>query len=270
MSGMILSDKLYSAVGYCPKEKEYQENGLLAHATVADIKEKFKDVLVENGMAYTEASEMVDKCCPKFDSGDEDTLTPLGDLTKIFETLRTNGVKTAVCTMDSRDGTMSALDRLGLTSLVDMIMCGDDRTSKPKPAPDNALHICKQLNVCPTETVVIGDTTADTGMAFIAMYIHYKHIKEFNITQMPIIQKINSFSLWLAAFSCIGMSMVANFQGYDNHLASTFSEWFMAISFLVFFVTYYREFQKITISIKVSPRESEIFCPTGDDSRIIV
>lgn len=164
LTGMNLSEQLYSAVGYCPKEKEYQDEGLLAHATVADIKNKFKEVLVENGMDHSEASELVDGCCPDFDSGSKDTLTPLGDLTKIFKTLRTNGVKTAVCTMDSRYGTMTALDSLGLTSMVDMIVCGDDHTSKPKPAPDNALNICKQLNVSPTETVVVGDTTADTGM----------------------------------------------------------------------------------------------------------
>lgn len=164
LTGMELSKQLYSAVGYCPKENEYQDEGLLAHATVADIKNKFKEVLADNGMDYSEASKLVDGCCPDFDSGSEDTLTPLGDLTKIFKTLRTNGVKTAVCTMDSRDGTMTALESLGLTSMVDMIVCGDDHTSKPKPAPDNALNICKQLDVCPTETVVVGDTTADTGM----------------------------------------------------------------------------------------------------------
>ncbi|KXJ11726.1 DNA damage-regulated autophagy modulator protein 1 [Exaiptasia diaphana] len=199
------------------------------------------------------------------------------------------------------------------------------------------------------------------------MYIHYKHIKEFNITQMPMVQKVNNFSLWLAAFACLGMSMVANFQyvnsaiphligafmvfglgilycwlqsyishkmrslgmsstlttvtrsilsllatifflitsiagpismsqradsksggnsstvqpptsashwneslkGYDNHLASTFCEWLMAISFLLFFLTYFREFQKISVSIKVSPKESEVFYPTEDTSQVM-
>lgn len=163
-TGMALSDDLYSAVGYCPKKNEYRDDSLLAHAVVSDIKDKFKDVLVDNGMDYDSASDLVDGCCPDFDSGDKDTLTPLGDLKKIFETLQTNGVKTAVCTADDRDGTMSALDRLGLTHMVDMIICGDDHISKPKPAPDNALNICKELNVCPTKTVVVGDTVADTGM----------------------------------------------------------------------------------------------------------
>lgn len=164
LTGLNLSEKLYSAVGYCPKANEYEDNGLLAHATIADIKDKFKEVLVENGVDELEASQLVDGCCLDIDTGDEETLAPLGDLTKIFQTLKSNGVKTAVCTMDSRHGTMTALHQLGLVSMIDMIVCGDDEISKPKPAPDNALNICKDLNVCPTKTVVIGDTTADTGM----------------------------------------------------------------------------------------------------------
>ena len=45
-----------------------------------------------------------------------------------------------------------------------MLVCGDDDISIPKPAPNNALTICKALNVDPTEAVVIGDTIADMGM----------------------------------------------------------------------------------------------------------
>ena len=59
---------------------------------------------------------------------------------------------------------MSALDRLGLMKMVDKIVCGDDKDTKPKPHPETALEICKELNVCPTQTVIIGDTYADTTM----------------------------------------------------------------------------------------------------------
>ncbi|XP_031572290.1 uncharacterized protein LOC116306383 [Actinia tenebrosa] len=164
MTGLNLSAKLYSAVGYCPRAKAYQDNGLLAHATIANIKDRIKEVLVESGIDELEASKLVDECCADVDTGDKETLQPLGDLPKIFQTLKSKGIKTAICTMDSRHGTMTALHQLGLVPLIDMIVCGDDEISKPKPAPDNALNICKDLNVCPTKTVVIGDTTADTGM----------------------------------------------------------------------------------------------------------
>ncbi|XP_031572292.1 DNA damage-regulated autophagy modulator protein 2-like isoform X2 [Actinia tenebrosa] len=220
----------------------------------------------------------------------------------------------------------------------------------------------------PPESCIFGQfLNMAAVIAFVAMYLHYKHIKEFNITQTPIIQKLNMFSLWLSAFACLGMSMVANFQyinseaphfvgafmvfclgiaycwiqsyitykmraqgmsstlalvtrfflsfaatvfflitiiaaavasseykkrkvptptpvvsttphmkwnksdpGYKNHLASTFGEWLMAISFLLFFLTYYREFKKIVITIKVAPKDSEIFFPTEDNSGAVV
>ena len=44
------------------------------------------------------------------------------------------------------------------------------------------------------------------------MYIHYKHVREFNVTDMPIILKLNYWSLWIGAFTCLGLSIVANFQ----------------------------------------------------------
>jgi beta-phosphoglucomutase-like phosphatase (HAD superfamily) len=51
-----------------------------------------------------------------------------------------------------------------LQPFVDMIMCGDDPEGRPKPDPHNALHICKTLKVSPTDTIMVGDTPADTLM----------------------------------------------------------------------------------------------------------
>lgn len=202
----------------------------------------------------------------------------------------------------------------------------------------------------------------------LSIYIHYKHIKEFNITDMPLIIRLNVVSLWMGCLACLGMSIVANFQvynslvthmigafmvfglgmvycwmqcvisykmrhmgmssslschtrfilsmavtlffittfvaasvateeltkskdstrgnstttavtptssmyehrwkksdpGYDAHLTSTFSEWFMAICFLLYFLTYFREFQKIQMRIKIEPKNAEIFSSSGN------
>lgn len=200
-------------------------------------------------------------------------------------------------------------------------------------------------------------------IAFVAMYIHYKHVREFNITAMPLIQKLNYWSLWIGAFTCLGLSVVANFQvinslvvhmigavmvfglgmvycwmqavishkmrsqamssalssytrfvlaflvtvffiitivaggastaqykkhkndtvgrydhewkeddpGYQAHLASTFSEWLMSICFLLYFLTFFREFQKINVHIQVRPKNAEIFSSgQHDEARIVV
>ena len=167
-TGLTLADDMYKEVGYCPDKRVYSDGGLLAHATVAEIRQAFVTVLVRSGVSQERAQNLVDNCCKEFDSGDHDTLVPLGDLPAIFETLKAKGVKTAICTTDSREGTLSALHRLGLMDMIDKIVCGDDKETKPKPHPETALGICEALNVCPTETVIIGDTVADTTMGNLA------------------------------------------------------------------------------------------------------
>lgn len=163
-TGLQLEEALYECVGYCPNENKYEDNALLAHGTIAEIKESFRDVLVESGIDEEEAKEIVKDCYKDFDSGDEKTLEPLGDLLKIFETLKSKGIKTAICTADSRSGTVSALEKLGLIELIDEIVCGDDIHTKPKPHPESALGICRSLDICPTQAVLIGDTTRDTDL----------------------------------------------------------------------------------------------------------
>ena len=45
-----------------------------------------------------------------------------------------------------------------------MMVCGDDPQSRPKPDPHNAMWICDTLGVRPADTIMVGDTPADTLM----------------------------------------------------------------------------------------------------------
>ena len=74
------------------------------------------------------------------------------------------GIKIAICTSDSREGTEEFLTKLSLTQFVDMVLCGDDTDSISKPNPHNALHICSKLGVAPSKAIMVGDTPADTIM----------------------------------------------------------------------------------------------------------
>ena len=40
--------------------------------------------------------------------------------------LKERDIKIAICTSDSREGTVEFLERMGLQSMVDIIVCGDD------------------------------------------------------------------------------------------------------------------------------------------------
>lgn len=191
-------------------------------------------------------------------------------------------------------------------------------------------------------------------IGFVVIFIRYKHVKDHSDPGVLLVRRLNYWSLWAGGLSCLGMSMVANFQvinsfpvhmvgavlvfglgmvycwmqaivsykmtsqatsstlssvtrfvlsflvtvsfvttfvagsvsemerengknhtagaryqlkwsktdpGYQVHLASTFSEWLMSLCFLVYFLTYFREFQKITVFIQLRPRDAEIISP---------
>ncbi|RTG89692.1 choline dehydrogenase [Schistosoma bovis] len=89
----------------------------------------------------------------------------LTDMKSMLTTLRQHSIKTAICTSDSRKGTVQALAVLDVLHLLDVIVCGDDPGRLPKPHPDNAEFICKELHVSPEETVMIGDTSTDIAFA---------------------------------------------------------------------------------------------------------
>uniref|UniRef100_A0A0K0DIM6 Phosphoglycolate phosphatase n=1 Tax=Angiostrongylus cantonensis TaxID=6313 RepID=A0A0K0DIM6_ANGCA len=64
-----------------------------------------------------------------------------------------------------RTNTVSMLRWFNVEDLVDIVVCGDDPGSKPKPHPHNAESICRVLQVAPENAVMVGDTLADIGMA---------------------------------------------------------------------------------------------------------
>ena len=81
-----------------------------------------------------------------------------------FQWIDSLDIKIAICTSDSREGTEEFLNKLSLSSYVDMVLCGDDKDSISKPNPHNALFICEKLGVSPSKTIMVGDTPADTIM----------------------------------------------------------------------------------------------------------
>ncbi len=82
----------------------------------------------------------------------------------LLETLRSRGVKTAVCTNKPAPVTTIAIAALGLAPHLDYVLGASDRLAKK---PDAAmLHDCCQaLGVHPREAVMVGDSGADNGAA---------------------------------------------------------------------------------------------------------
>jgi phosphoglycolate phosphatase-like HAD superfamily hydrolase len=91
------------------------------------------------------------------------TTSSKGDLIVLLESLRKAGFQLAICTADNRIPTLESLSALGISTLFDMIVCGDDGLPA-KPNPEIAWTICRTLGADVKSSFIIGDTKADMGL----------------------------------------------------------------------------------------------------------
>ncbi|WKY16632.1 hypothetical protein Q1695_001349 [Nippostrongylus brasiliensis] len=163
-TGLPLSREVYQLLGLCPVEGKVRP-GLLAEGTMEQIKMEMQKLFIRNGLNAEHELNVIDKCIADSQSRCPSTLRAIHDLRYLFSTLRENDVKIAICTADNRMNTMSMLRRFNVEDLVNIVVCGDDQGSKPKPHPHNATSICRALQVAPENAIMVGDTLADLGMA---------------------------------------------------------------------------------------------------------
>jgi len=157
-----VTDELYDMLGYDSKSKKVRM-GMLAEKTHPYIKEKVVELLKSQcKFSQWEAEEVMKKTWK--DTPEDLQIKMTGNLSSLFKQLKAKDIKIAICTSDSREGTQEFLTKLSLDSMVDLVLCGDDKDSISKPNPHNALFICDKLGVSPNKTIMVGDTPADTIM----------------------------------------------------------------------------------------------------------
>jgi len=148
-------------MGYDSEKREIKM-GMLAEKTHPYIRDKVVEMLVAQGFSEWEAAEVLEKTWK--DTPENMQIKMTGNIRALFARLKERNIKIAICTSDSREGTIEFLERMGLQSMVDIIVCGDDEVSKSKPDPHNAEYICTQLGVNCSDAIMVGDTPADTIM----------------------------------------------------------------------------------------------------------
>jgi len=162
-SNLDMNQKIFKLLGYCPVEQKVK-TGLLAEGTMLQIREQIVQLLVSQKIERKTAEAIVESSVHDCNTSSPETVKEIHNLKKLFKEIKEHNIKIAICTADNRVGTMGTLRSLGLESFVDIVMCGDDTGSLPKPNPHNALKICKALDVHPQDALVVGDTLADMGM----------------------------------------------------------------------------------------------------------
>jgi HAD superfamily hydrolase (TIGR01509 family) len=91
-------------------------------------------------------------------------LTPYPGVMQILDDLRSAGTSLGLSTGKGRWTTRATLEALGMESLFDVVMTGDDVT-RNKPDPEPLLRIARESGCDPKGMVMVGDSLADMASA---------------------------------------------------------------------------------------------------------
>ncbi|XP_033117526.1 choline dehydrogenase, mitochondrial-like isoform X2 [Anneissia japonica] len=159
-TGLNLEAKIHHLFKYNQAERKILP-GLLAEETMPIIKRQLEKLLQGEGLDFDRSQEIVDECYHELETIDTNVLITHGNVNKLMTKLKEHGIKIAVCTADSRKGTINTLKEMEVDHLVDMVVCSDDPGMIPKPNAHNAFAICEKLDVELDRTVMVGDTMTD-------------------------------------------------------------------------------------------------------------
>lgn len=164
-AGVPVANALFAAMDFDPATGRIDPAGELALTPMAGLRAICASVLRAAGLPAHTAEQVVSSV---WHLPDPVTLArPLADLAQLFGALRELGAKIAVATSDDRAPTETLLAALGVSPLVDAVICADDGVPI-KPAPEMLLAVCRRLNVDCAQTVMVGDNLPDLQMAHAA------------------------------------------------------------------------------------------------------
>ena len=75
--------------------------------------------------------------------------------------LKDQNIKIAICTSDSREGTVEFLEKLGLDDMVDMVVCGDDKVTKLSPTSSAVVNFVPRSQN-PSRTLTTPSSSAES------------------------------------------------------------------------------------------------------------
>ena len=129
--------------------------GQLYEATLAILTERSVETEKARSLAMAARSTAVI-------AADAQGQVPLGDVTGTLRRLQEAGLRLAVVSSDNRAAVDAAVIALGIRSLIDAVVAGDDGFDA-KPAPDTLLEAARRLDVEPAQMLYVGDSWVDAG-----------------------------------------------------------------------------------------------------------
>jgi len=160
--GLTLEQALHHSIGYDAQRDRAIPDGPLAVTTMSKLYTILAAILYQHGFRWEEAERMVLAAFapPMVAPPAAEQIRPLADVASLFSGWNRAGLKIAVATSDDRAITMPTLAFLGVSDLVDAVVCGDDDLPN-KPAPDAMIHLCELMAISPSKVMMVGDTISD-------------------------------------------------------------------------------------------------------------
>nr|ADI22867.1 predicted phosphatases [uncultured gamma proteobacterium HF0500_32L01] len=165
--GDDLRSRIFHTVGYSLELNETLGCGPLATAPIVQLETIVATVLHQAGIrwdaAISLAAEHLTKKMVALPTTDE--ISPRADLTSLFQLLRDAKIRLAVATTDNRLLAEKCLEVIGIKSLVEQLLCGDDENGPRKPDPAVLHRIAEFFDEPVNRLVMVGDTVSDLEMA---------------------------------------------------------------------------------------------------------
>lgn len=155
----------YELVGWDARDRRVRPGACLAMAPTRTGVTLAAGALHRTGVAWDEAWEGVMRTFEELEATFpwEELVTPVPGATRALQALHASGMGLAVVTADTTARARTDLARIGLASVIDIVV-GADAAPAAKPDPAPALVACAQLGVLAARAAAVGDTTADCRM----------------------------------------------------------------------------------------------------------
>lgn len=158
----VVKDKneLLTYLGYNVINQKLNFNSIIAKGTNNDIKNLITAFLVERyNLSKIEIKNIYDKYWTNINIKKENIIE-CGNIIRVFNFLKENNIKIAICTSDDRNVTEKTIDILNIRKYISSLRCGSD-ICLSKPSPEPIWEICNELNINTSSVVMIGDTMSD-------------------------------------------------------------------------------------------------------------
>ena len=163
-SGTVDRAALLRKVGIDDDSGNIDPVGLFARGSHAEVRAAWQSILpddmirLESDKAYRSEAERISN------SMSQGNAVAKGDVKTPLERLADAGFKLALLTNDSEESARRGLVEVGVAHLFDPFL-GADSGFGAKPEPEGLLHCCAAHGSGPMQTIMIGDTGADYGVA---------------------------------------------------------------------------------------------------------